>query len=153
MARLIRGSAIWLGILTIACTGKDSGPTAPSSPVTAATTHAELTPRPTLAVSDSSIKFCFAPGSTRNCVFLAERIRITSTVRSVHWRASSDSPWLHVSITSGTTPAGMRISADPSQVPRPHGSSIRGTITVTSVGASNSPLTIPVTLYFYATLL
>lgn len=151
MPRLIRCPALWLAVLTAACAGEESGPTAPSSPITAATTPAELTARPTLAVSDSSIKFCYAPGSTRNCVFLSERIRITSTVRSLHWRATSDSPWLHVSITSGTTPAGTRISADPSQVPRPHGSIVRGTVTVTSVGASNSPLTVPVTLYFYAT--
>ena len=152
MPRLIRCPAFWLAAFTLACAGEESGPTAPAWPLTA-TTPAELTARPALAVSDSLIKFCYAPGSTRNCVFLSERVRITSTVRSLHWQASSDSPWLHVSITSGTTPAGIRISADPSQVPQPHGSSVRGTVTVTSVGASNSPLTVPVILYFYATLL
>jgi hypothetical protein len=152
MPRLIRCPAFWLAAFTVACAGEESGPTAPASPRTA-TTPAELTAGPALAVSDSLIKFCYAPGSTRNCVFLSERIRITSTVRSLHWQASSDSPWLHVSIASGTTPAGMRISADPSQAPRPYGSSIRGTVTVTSVGASNSPITVPVILYFYATRL
>jgi PKD repeat protein len=112
-----------------------------------------LTAGPKLAVSDSSIKFCNAPGSTRNCVFLSERIRITSTGGSLHWRASSDTPWLHVSTARGTTPARTTISADPSQVPRPYGTAVRGTVTITSGGASNSPLTIPVTLYFYATRL
>jgi len=33
-------------------------------------------------------------------------------------------------------------------VPQPHGDRVFGAITVSSAGASNSPLTIPVTLFF-----
>ena len=120
----------------------------PSSPAPAA--PAELTAGPTLALSDSSLGFCYHPGSTRNCVFLSERVRITSTVRSLHWRASSDSPWLLLSATTGTTPAGVRISVDLSKVPKPHSDRVRGAITLSSAGASNSPVTIPVTLNFLA---
>jgi hypothetical protein len=42
------------------------------------------------------------------------------------------------------------ISVDLKQIPQPHGTSIGGAITVRSAGATNSPLTIPVTLWFIA---
>ena len=109
---------------------------------------AELAARPTLAVSDSAIGFCYRPAMIRNCVFLSERVRVSSTVRSLHWHAATDVPWLVLSSTGGTTPAGLRISVDLKRVPRQHGDRIFGGVTVSSVGASNSPLRIRVVLFF-----
>jgi len=103
---------------------------------------------PKLALSDSAIGFCYRPATVRNCVFLSERVRITSTVRSLHWRASSSRPWLALSVATGTTPAAVTISVNLNKVPQPHGDRVFGQITLSSAGASNSPLTIPVTLFF-----
>ena len=71
-----------------------------------------------------------------------------STVRSLHWRAATDVPWLVLSATTGTTPAGLKISVDLTHVPQPDGDRVWGGVTVRSAGASNSPLRIPVTVYF-----
>jgi PKD repeat protein len=109
---------------------------------------AELVAHPMLAVSDSAIGFCYRPSTTRNCVFLSERVRVSSTVRSLHWHAAADVPWLVLSPTGGTTPAGLRISVDLKRVPQPHGDQVFGGVTVSSVGAANSPLRIRVTLFF-----
>jgi hypothetical protein len=150
MSRLTICLALSLAMLAAACSSNESGPTAPALIATAITGPAELTAGPKLALSDSSIRFCYHPGTTRNCVFLSERVRITSTVRSVHWSASSNRAWLGLSATSGSTPARVTISVDLKQVPQPHGLSVSGAITVRSAGATNSPLTIPVTLWFIA---
>ena len=112
MSRLTQCFALCLGGLTAACTSEATGPTAPASPLAAVITPAALTAGPKLALSDSLIGFCYRPGTTRNCVFLSERVRITSTVRSLHWRAATDVPWLVLSATTGTTPAGLKISVD-----------------------------------------
>jgi hypothetical protein len=148
MSRLTKCFALCLGGLTAACTSEATGPTAPASPMAAVLTPAALTAGPKLALSDSLIGFCYRPGTTRNCVFLSERVRITSTVRSLHWRAATDVPWLVLSATTGTTTAGLKISVDLTRVPQPHGDRVWGGVTVRSAGASNSPLRIPVTLFF-----
>lgn len=153
MSSLTINLALCLAVLAAACTGDESGPTSPASRPTAVTTPAELTAGPKLALSDSSIRFCYHPGMVRNCILLSERVRITSTVRSVHWTASSNRAWLALSATSGSTPARVTISVDLKRIPQPHGTSIGGAITVRSAGATNSPLTIPVTLWFIAVAL
>jgi PKD repeat protein len=111
---------------------------------------------PAIAVSDNSIRFCFAPGMFRNCVFLNEDIRITSIDGTrLSWTASSDQPWLIVSPAAGTTPTTMRVSVDTRELPPRNGlsSGAFGTITVSADGATNSLLTIPVSVSFVAILL
>jgi hypothetical protein len=149
MPRLTMCSALCLAMFGAACTGDDTDPTSPGR-TPAVTASAALTAGPKLALSDSSIRFCYHPGTVRNCIFLSERVRITSTVRSVHWSASSNQAWLGLSAASGTTPARMTVSVNLKQVPQPHGTSVSGVITVRSAGATNSPLRIPVTLWFIA---
>lgn len=105
---------------------------------------------PAIALSDSILSFCYHPGTTRNCVVLARDLRITSIGdHALDWTASSDQPWIEVSRSTGRTPADVRVSIDLAKAPR-SSLSVRGSITVSAEGASNSPQTIPVTLYFYA---
>jgi hypothetical protein len=105
---------------------------------------------PSLAFSDSAIGFCNSPGSTRNCVRLAEHVLFTSTGAALGWKATASRPWIVILPTSGTTDTDVRISVDLTRVPSPHGTSISGSLTVSSAGARNSPQTIPVKLQFYS---
>jgi PKD repeat protein len=108
-------------------------------------------PGPAIALSDSSIVFCYAPGSTRNCVFLMEDILITSTGgKALNWTASSNQPWLNVSPATGKTPTQVRISVDTRKLPPRNGFGVRGAIRVSAKGAANSPQAIPVSLSFVA---
>ena len=148
MSRPTKCLGLCLAALTVACTSEGTGPSGPPSPMDVVATPAALTAGPKLTLSDSAIGFCYRPATVRNCVFLSERIRITSTVRSLHWRASSSRSWLVLSAATGTTPVGVTVSVNLNKVPQPHGDRVFGAITVSSAGASNSPLTIPVTLFF-----
>jgi hypothetical protein len=52
-----------------------------------------------------------------------------------------------LSPSGGATPAGLAISVDLGRVQRQHGDRVFNDVTVSSSGASNSPLRIPVTLF------
>jgi hypothetical protein len=105
---------------------------------------------PALAFSDSAIGFCYAPGSTRNCVRLQEDVLFTSTGAPLAWRAKSSVSWLTLHPASGTTPTTVRVVADLDKVQVIFGSSVTGWITVSSGAASNTPQKIPVKLQFYS---
>ena len=107
---------------------------------------------PLLAFSDSAIGFCLSPGSTRNCVRLAEHVLFTSTGASLAWTAVSSKPWIVVHPATGATDADVRVSVDQTKLPPRNGAtSISGTLTVSASGARNSPQIIPVKLQFYST--
>jgi len=131
------------GTVTIAAPGASNSPQTVLVEV-----NGQLPPR--LALSDSSIGFCAAPGSTRNCVRLQEDLLITSTGVPLAWRARSSSGWITLSRSSGTTPTTVRVAADLSKLPVPHGTLVSGYITIWSGAASNSPWQIPVKLQFYS---
>jgi PKD repeat protein len=106
---------------------------------------------PVIALSHNILSFCYHPGSTRNCVVLTRDFRITSVGgHALNWTASSDQPWIAVSPASGGTPAEVRVSIDLAKVQPRNSFSVSGSITVSAAGASNSPQTLPVKLYFYA---
>jgi hypothetical protein len=134
------------GAFTIAASGASNSPQRVSVVVNATGRG----PLPALAFSDSAIGFCYAPGSTRNCVRLSEQVRFTSTGAALAWRAVSSEPWIVVTPASGTTPTDVRVSVDQAKAPVKYGSSITGSITVSAAGASNSPRTIPVRLQYYS---
>jgi BACON domain-containing protein len=106
---------------------------------------------PSLAFSDSAIGFCDSPGSTRNCVRLAEHVLFTSTGAALAWKATASQPWIVIQPASGTTDTDVRVSVDLTRLPSGHGTSVSGSLTVSSGGARNSPQTIPVKLQFYST--
>jgi hypothetical protein len=59
------------------------------------------------------------------------------------WSASSSQTWALLNQTSGTAPTSINVSANPTGLAP---GTYSATTTVTAIGASNSPLTIPVTL-------
>lgn len=126
---------------------------APVAPEPAAPLAPAAARGPALALSDSSIAFCYAPGTTRHCVFLSTALRVTAVGdRRLAWKVASNRPWLIVSPASGRTPACLRIAVDSRKAPRaPFPGVLFGAVTVSAVGAANSPLTIGVRLYQYPT--
>jgi len=110
---------------------------------------------PAIGVSSSVLDFCYHPGATRNCVVLTRTLRITGLGATLpRWTVSSDQPWIHVSPAGGTTPSDVTVSIDLAPL-RPIGSRCcaGGSIVVSAAGAFNSPLRIPVSLFFYARIL
>ncbi len=72
----------------------------------------------------------------------------TLTLRSsgeseIAWTASEDIPWLSLDAASGTTPSDIVLTIDPAGLPV---GQHNGVITLTSSGAANSPVDIPVSL-------
>lgn len=102
---------------------------------------------PTIGLSPTSLRFCFHPGSTRNCVTPTLQLRITNIGDgTLTWNVKSNQNWLQVSPTSGTTPSpDVAVSVNPAALPPVRGTYF-GSITVSAVGASNSPQTVSVRL-------
>jgi PKD repeat protein len=75
----------------------------------------------------------------------SQQLSITNTAGGVlNWKASSSQTWLSVSPTSGTTPSpNLTVSVNTAGLT---GSFYQGSITVSAVGASNSPQTVSVSL-------
>jgi hypothetical protein len=74
-------------------------------------------------------------------------LRIDSSGPSLQFTLTSSAPWLIVSSLGGTTPARAAVSVDSTGLAA--GTS-KGTITISSAGAGNSPQTVPVTLVICA---
>ena len=100
---------------------------------------------PTIWLSPTSFRFCYRPGSTRNCVHLSGQLSITNVGSgTLNWEAKSNQSWLGVSPTSGTAPSpNVTVSVNLAGLPR---GTYFGSITVSAVGASNSPQTVSVRL-------
>jgi hypothetical protein len=65
---------------------------------------------------------------------------------SIDWNASDDAYWLFENPSSGTTPSSLTVSVDSAGL---QPGTYNGIITISSSQASNSPLTVPVTLDVY----
>jgi YD repeat-containing protein len=102
---------------------------------------------PTIGLSPTSFRFCFHPGSTRNCVTPTLQLSITNIGGgTLTWNVKSNQSWLQVSPTSGTTPSpDVAVSVNPAGLPPVRGTYF-GSITVSAEGASNSPQTVSVRL-------
>ncbi|MGH7512564.1 MAG: PKD domain-containing protein [Gemmatimonadales bacterium] len=99
----------------------------------------------------SRLNFCYHPGGTRNCVVLTGALRITGLGGKLPgWTATSDQPWIRLSPAGGTTPSDIHVAIDltPLRPITPRDPAF-GSIVVTAAGAFNSPLRIPVALYFH----
>jgi hypothetical protein len=134
------------GTITIAAAGASNSPQTISVGVNARGLPSVL---PMLAFSDSSIGFCYI-GGNRPCNRLTEQVLFSSTGTALIWKAVSNQPWIVLRPVTGTTDTVVRVSVDLTKVHVVPGTSIRGSITVSSAGAGNSPQTIPVKLQFYS---
>ena len=95
---------------------------------------------PTISVSSSLLSYTYQSGGN-----LPQALAVTVTASSAvaFTAAASGGSWLSVSPASGTTPASLSVSVDPTGLSP---GSYDGTITITAPGASNSPQTVSVSL-------
>jgi hypothetical protein len=100
---------------------------------------------PFFSVTGSSGGLTFT--STTGCSNPASQfIYITNTNpcgRALNWTASSNRSWLSVIATSGTAPSTVRVEVDIAGL---SAGTYNGTITFSATGASNSPVSVPVTM-------
>jgi hypothetical protein len=61
----------------------------------------------------------------------------------LEWNAGEDAAWLRLDATSGSTPSDIQLTVDPTGL---EPGTYRGALTVRSVDARNSPVTVPVVL-------
>jgi hypothetical protein len=120
----------------------------PDSPTSPNRASLSLTAAPTIGLSPTSLSFIVyvfrqpPPSKT---------LKITNLGgRTLTWTATS-SRWLKIWPKTGTAPSTVTVSVNLAGSPigingyRPH--SLPGSITVSAVGASNTPQTVPVILY------
>jgi hypothetical protein len=88
--------------------------------------------------SPSSLAFFAMPGANSS----SQILNITAGGASNSWTVTSNQPWLTVSASSTLTPGTLTVTANPSGLSE---GTYTGTVTIYATGASNSPLTIPVT--------
>jgi hypothetical protein len=141
-------SVYWNGTLLISatdstyaagfvCMDADSQPISYSNiRVDAVQTQAALT-----TPSPSSLVFATLPGSTP----APQTINVTAGTATTAWAASvsSGSPWLTISASTTITPGVLTVSANPTGMAE---GTYNATITLSAPGATNSPISIPVTL-------
>jgi serine protease len=73
-------------------------------------------------------------------------INISAPNGSVSWSVTSNSPWLHVTPASGQDAGTLMVTIDASALSATE--TANGSITISAVGAANSPLTVPVGVGF-----
>jgi hypothetical protein len=126
------------GTLTVTASGASNSPQkiAVSLAVTSASSG-----NPSLNVAPGTLTFTYASGSTTSGT---QNLSITSTGAALQiTAAASGGSWLSVTPTTGSTPATVKVSANPTGLAA---GTYNGTITITSTGAANTPQTIPVKL-------
>jgi uncharacterized protein (TIGR03437 family) len=97
----------------------------------------------TIAVIPASLEFAYIAGET---VPAAQPIQISNSgtgTAALSWTATASDSWLSVSPASGTAPSTPSVSVSPEAL---SAGTYNGAIQITAVGASNSPLSVPVTL-------
>jgi hypothetical protein len=100
-----------------------------------------LTSPAVLTVDHQSLQFTGQVGQPSPT---SQTLRITNTSGgTLNWTATTDSPWLSVSPTSGTAPSTVTVSAN---IVNLSAGSLQGRITISAPGAQNSPAIVTVTL-------
>ena len=91
------------------------------------------------AINPSSLIFNAELGSAP----VSQTLDISAGGASTSWAASSNTSWINASASSSLTPGTLTITVNPSGMSQ---GTYTGTVSVSAPGASNSPVTIPVTL-------
>jgi Viral BACON domain len=126
------------GSVTVSATGASNSPqkvavnlTVSSAPPT----------NPSLSISPGTLAFTYASGSSSSGT---QNLSITSTGSALNLTiAASGGSWLTATPSSGSTPATVKITANPTGMAA---GTYNGTITITATGAANSPQKVPVQL-------
>jgi uncharacterized protein (TIGR03437 family) len=96
-------------------------------------------PAPTIAVAPTSLTFQYAIGGVSPS---GQLVQITNSGGGVlNWTATSSASWL--TVASGTAPSTLTVSVVPSGLAA---GTYNASIQISSAGASNTPVTVPVTL-------
>jgi hypothetical protein len=96
---------------------------------------------PTLGVSPSSLSFSAAPGGSNPA---SQTISVTNLgTGTLGWTVNSSASWLHVSPPNGTNTGAVTASVSISGLTA---GTYTATLVVTAPAATNSPMTVPVTL-------
>jgi len=94
-----------------------------------------------IAVSPSSLNFAYTVGGA---VVAAQSLQITNSgTGTLAWSATASASWLSLSATSGTAPSTLSVSISPASLTA---GTYTGNIQLSATGASNSPVTVAVTL-------
>jgi uncharacterized protein (TIGR03437 family) len=97
----------------------------------------------TIAVIPASLQFGYTAGGT---VPAAQPIQIANSgtgTSTLSWTATASDSWLSLSAASGTAPSTASVSVSPAGL---SAGTYNGAIQITAASASNSPLSMPVTL-------
>jgi uncharacterized lipoprotein YbaY len=134
---------IWA--LTLGACGSET-PTSPPAASLSSTTAVK-----TIGVSPTRLSFIWY--ARRNTLPPSQVLKISNLGSgTLAWTATS-STWLKLSSKSGTAPSSVTVWFNPSGIQPPIGyngyrpQSLSGSIKVSATGATNTPLTVPVTLY------
>jgi uncharacterized protein (TIGR03437 family) len=94
-----------------------------------------------IAVSPSSLNLAYTVGGA---VVAAQSLQITNTgTGTLAWSATASASWLSLSAASGTAPSTLSVSILPTSLTA---GTYTGNIQISATGASNSPVTVAVTL-------
>ncbi|PWT97600.1 MAG: hypothetical protein C5B51_31030 [Terriglobia bacterium] len=98
----------------------------------------------TISASPTPLVFTIAAGSTTS---VTQNVTVSGSPGALNFGVASSivgsGSWLSVTPTSGTTPATLQVSINPTGLAA---NTYTGSVTITSAGATGSPLTIPVTV-------
>jgi uncharacterized protein (TIGR03437 family) len=97
----------------------------------------------TIAVVPASLQFAYTAGGT---VPAAQPIQISNSgtgTSTLSWTATASDSWLSISAASGTAPSTPSVSVSPAAL---SAGTYNGSIQISAAGASNSPLSVAVTL-------
>ena len=109
--------------------------------------HVTVTNSPLLVPSAESISFNYSLGGSAPT---AQTISLTSTTGSLNYNVAeaevTGGDWLTVTSANTATPGNLSVSVNQTRLAQLAAGTYTANITVASLGAGNSPLTIPVTL-------
>lgn len=98
-------------------------------------------PSPTIGVSPSSMSFSATAGGANPS---SQSLSITNTGGgTLNWTASSNQTWLSIAPTSGTAPSTPSVSVNITGLAA---GTYNGAISISATGATNTPVSVPVTL-------
>jgi Viral BACON domain len=125
----------YTGSVTLTASGASNSPK--TIPITLTVTSATL---PTLSAAPSNLSFSYQTGGATPA---AQTVNLTSSTGAISYTIASSAAWLVATPAGTSTPGSVSVSVNPSGL---SAGTYSGTVTVTSAGASNSPLKISATL-------
>lgn len=112
----------------------------PTSPMTASPSLTAVAP--TIGLSPTTFRLCYPGGGSTRVCWPSGSLSIRNTGGgTLNWTATKSKTWLKISPRLGTAPSTMKVSVDPTGLPR---GTYSGRITVSATGATNSPQTVVV---------